>query len=156
MQPHIPALEITSGATCLSIRSTDDLPTVVGPVADAMAQFGYPGTDIFAVRLALEEALLNAIKHGNKNDPSRQVRVRSVVTAERVEVEVKDEGQGFDPSAVPNPCTAEGQQRASGRGIHLMRGCLSSVRYNERGNAVTLTKLRGEPVLQARARRRSE
>ena len=62
---------------------------------------------------------------------------------------MEDEGPGFDPAGVADPLGPEGLQRPSGRGVHLMRRCLSSVVYNERGNAVTLCKRRSEPAAQA-------
>jgi len=130
------------GSVCLNIHTTADLPLVIDPVAGAMTRLGYPGKDIFAVRLGLEEALVNAVKHGNGNDPGKQVRVRYRVTPEEVVAEVEDEGQGFDPAGVADPTSPERLELPGGRGLHLMRRCLSSVRYNERGNAVTLCKRR--------------
>jgi serine/threonine-protein kinase RsbW len=107
-----------------------------------MTRLGFPHLDLLAVRLALEEALVNAIRHGNQGDPGKQVRVRYRVTTEQVWAEVEDQGQGFDPAGVPDPTSPEGMVRTSGRGLHLMRHFLSSVEYNERGNAVTLCKRR--------------
>src|SRR5262249_54487625 len=131
-------------AVCLSIRSAAEFPQVIDPVAEAMARLGYPRKDTFGVRLALEEALANAVKHGNRGDPRRQVRVRYRVTAEEGWAEGEDEGSGFDPAGGGDPLSPEGVQRPSGRGLLLMRHFLSSVCYNERGNAVTLRKWRGQ------------
>src|SRR5205823_6135428 len=75
-------------AVCLSVRRAADLPSVLEPVAGAMTRLGYPRRDVFAVRLGLEEALVNAIKHGNRGDPGKRVRVRYRVTAEEVRAEV--------------------------------------------------------------------
>ena len=133
-------------AVCLNIHIMADLPMVLGPVAEAMTRLGYPKKDVFGVQLALEEALVNAVKHGNQGDPGKQVRVRYRVTAEQVLVEVEDEGTGFDPTAVADPTSPEGLDRPSGRGLLLMRHYLSSVVFNERGNAVTLCQRRSEPV----------
>jgi serine/threonine-protein kinase RsbW len=139
-------LPTTEDHTCVTVRSLADLPRVVDPLIDEMRRLQYPGPDVFAVRLAVEEALVNAVEHGNRGDPSKQVEVRYQVTAQRVLVEVEDEGPGFDPGDVADPLSPEGLTRTGGRGLHLMRCCMTSVRFNERGNAVTLCKERGEPA----------
>src|SRR5262245_54088904 len=77
--------------------------------------------DIFGIRLALEEALVNAIKHGNQMDRSKTVKVVSFVQAERFEVHITDEGSGFDPGDVPDPTAVENIERPCGRGLMLMR-----------------------------------
>jgi serine/threonine-protein kinase RsbW len=127
------------------VRSATDGRAAVGGVADEMALAGYPEADVFAVRLALEEAVQNALKHGNRHDPSKRVRVSYRVTAERVLVEVGDEGEGFDPGKVPDPTGPGNLERFGGRGLFLMRAYLTWVRYNGRGNRVTLCKRRSAP-----------
>ena len=131
-----------TGPVCLGVRSAGEVVPLVDRVAAAMEAEGYPEHDVFAMRLALEEALVNALKHGHRNDPGKQVQVRYDVTAERALAEVRDEGPGFDPDAVPDPLAAENLERPSGRGLLLMRHYLSWVRHNARGNAVTLCKRR--------------
>src|SRR5690348_6660449 len=84
----------------VSIHSSAEVPPVVDSACKAMARLGYPDEDIFAVRLALDEALVNAVKHGNRSDPNKQVRVRYRITAERVLMVVADDGPGFDPARV--------------------------------------------------------
>ena len=111
-------------------------------VAEAMTIWDYSGTEIFGVRLALEEALVNAVKHGNRNDPTKCVWASWHVRPRRVLVEIEDEGDGFDPRAVRDPCTPENLERSCGRGLLLMRTYMSWVRYNCRGNRVTMIKRR--------------
>jgi len=103
-------------------------------------QFGE--RDIFGIRLAVEEALVNAIKHGNQMDSSRKVRIAFQVSQEKFEVIIADEGEGFDPIDVPDPTAPENLERPCGRGIMLMRHYMTSVAFSERGNAVSMTKLR--------------
>jgi serine/threonine-protein kinase RsbW len=117
------------------------VPTVEAVVA-AMAAAGYAEKDLFAMRLALEEALVNGIKHGNQGDPARRVFVRYRVGPEQALVEVEDQGPGFDPAGVPDPLAPGGLERPGGRGLLLMRAYLTWVRYNDRVNAVTLCKSR--------------
>jgi len=97
--------------------------------------------EIFSVRLALEEALVNAIKHGNQMDRSKQVRVSYRLTLDRLEVQITDEGNGFDPEDVPDPTAVENLERPCGRGLMLMRHYMTEVVYNSRGNAVSMTKV---------------
>jgi serine/threonine-protein kinase RsbW len=98
--------------------------------------------DLFGVRLALEEALVNAIKHGNRLDPTKNVRVQWIIDHERVVIEIEDEGEGFDPGDVPDPTADENLERPCGRGIHLMRAFMTSIDYHGRGNRVVLIKAR--------------
>lgn len=96
--------------------------------------------DLFAIKLALEEALVNAVKHGNKLDPAKQVRVHYRVCDQRLDVTIEDQGTGFNPAELPDPTADENIDRCSGRGILLMRAYMSSVVFNPQGNKVTLTK----------------
>ena len=96
--------------------------------------------DLFAIKLALEEALVNAVKHGNKMDPSKVVKVQHRVTDQRVDVVIEDQGEGFNPADLPDPTEEENLCRCNGRGILLMRAYMSSVVFNPQGNKVTLTK----------------
>ena len=103
-------------------------------------QQGFPEEDLFAIRLALEEALINAVKHGNKLDPSKIVRVRYRVTETELEVAIEDEGAGFNPAALPDPTLDENLCMTAGRGILLMRAYMDAVVYSPKGTCVTLTK----------------
>jgi len=107
-----------------------------------MRVLGYPGKDIFAVRLALGEAAINGFRHGNQGDPTKVVRVSYLVAPDEVVVEVEDEGPGFDPGLVPDPLLPENCERTSGRGLFLMRVYMSGVAFNRQGNRVTLCRRR--------------
>ena len=98
--------------------------------------------EVFSIKLALEEALINAIKHGNQMDRSKKVRVYYRVSADRFEVRVADEGPGFDPSEVPDPMSAENLERSCGRGLLLMRHYMNEVVFHPPGNVVSMTKRR--------------
>ena len=107
-----------------------------------LEQHEYSMRDVFSMRLAIEEAIVNAIKHGNKRDLDKTVQISWSVDAERVLVTVEDEGPGFVIQDVPD-CTAdENLDKPSGRGIMLMKSFLTAVVYNEKGNRVTLVKQR--------------
>ena len=97
--------------------------------------------DIFAIRLAVEEALVNAIKHGNQMDRSKKVHISYRLLADRFEVFIADEGAGFDPADVPDPTAPENLERPCGRGLMLMRHYMTEVNYNTSGNSVYMTKV---------------
>ena len=92
----------------------------------------------FAVRLVLEEAVANAIQHGNKLDPAKKVTIRFRIEPKRVIFEVNDEGAGFKVDAVPDPTDDAHINLPQGRGILLMRAYADEVRYGEKGNQVHL------------------
>jgi serine/threonine-protein kinase RsbW len=95
---------------------------------------------LFGVNLAVEEALVNAIKHGNQEEPSKQVHVEFRLNDEGFFVRIADEGEGFDPTEVPDPTADENLDRPGGRGIMLMRNFMSRVEYNSLGNEVVMEK----------------
>ena len=95
---------------------------------------------LFAVRLALEEALANAIKHGNRYDRAKTITVSAEVGAEETAITVADEGPGFDPRHLPDPRADENLEKPGGRGIMLMRAYMDEVAFNERGNEVRMIK----------------
>lgn len=102
----------------------------------------YGEHDIFAIKLAVEEALVNAIKHGNQLDQRKKVQITYRILPERFEIHITDEGTGFDPCDVPDPTTPEYLERPCGRGLMLMRHYMNEVAYNERGNSVRMCKQR--------------
>jgi serine/threonine-protein kinase RsbW len=102
----------------------------------------YSMRDVFAVRLALEEALVNAIKHGNQLDPDKTVRIHCDVEQDRIYVEIEDQGPGYNPEDVPDPTLDENIERASGRGLMLIKSFMNRVEFNEKGNLIRLEKFR--------------
>lgn len=98
--------------------------------------------DVFGMRLSLEEAIVNAIKHGNGYDPDKSVTISCDVSSERVIVSIEDQGDGFDLSSVPDPTDDINLDKPSGRGIMLMHSFLTSVSYLNGGRCVRLEKIR--------------
>lgn len=98
--------------------------------------------DSFGIHLAAEEAIVNAIKHGNKQDPNKSVHVDIRVGKEEVLIHITDEGPGFNPEAVPDPTLDENLDIPSGRGVMLIKAYMTDVQYNEQGNSVRMTKTR--------------
>lgn len=106
-----------------------------------VVECGYCENAAFAIKLALEEAMTNAFRHGNKYDPSKSIVIRYEVTKDQARIEVIDEGEGFNEKDVPDPTQDGYIARPHGRGIMLMRSYLDEVVFNEKGNAVCLVKL---------------
>src|SRR5271167_2232572 len=104
--------------------------------------------EIFSIRLALEEALVNAIKHGNRCDRDKKVHISYRVLPERFDIAITDEGPGFDPDEVPDPTAIENLERPCGRGLMLMRHYMNEVCYSERGNSVSMKKFRSNGSLR--------
>lgn len=102
---------------------------------------GFDGHGVFAIKLALEEAMINAIKHGNKLDRNKTVSVEAKVTSKEVTISIEDEGPGFDRSAVPDPTAIENLCKCSGRGLLLIESYMTSVKFSNNGRRVTMTKL---------------
>lgn len=96
----------------------------------------------FAIRLALDEALCNAIRHGNRSDPRKKVTIEYDFNPEALVISILDEGHGFSPEAVPDPTLPENLVKLGGRGVMLMKAYMTRIEFNERGNCVTMTKRR--------------
>lgn len=90
------------------------------------------------LKVAVGEAVSNAILYGNGEDPDKSVRVRAEYGDGRVRVTVIDQGEGFDPGRVADPTRPENRDRPSGRGLFLLRSLMDRVEWNDRGNRVTL------------------
>jgi serine/threonine-protein kinase RsbW len=103
--------------------------------------------EIFGIRLALEEGLANAIRHGNGSDHSKEVHVVCRLNSQQLFVEIADEGEGFDPQLVPDCTAAENLHRECGRGIMLMRNYMSRVEYLDGGHRLVMEKSRSHPPL---------
>ena len=103
----------------------------------------YDKEDVFAIHLALEEAFVNAVKHGNKQDANRQIEVKYFVTPDKFDIFIADQGSGFEPDVVPDPRCEENLYKCSGRGMLLMRSYMDVVEYNGKGNRVHMIKYKG-------------
>ncbi len=115
-------------------------------ILSALEARGFSQDDAFAVHLALEEAFLNAVKHGNKMDPAKKVRIEWLVDLEKAEICLADEGEGFDPREIPDPRVGENLYRPEGRGLLLIRSYMHFVEYNERGNGLQMIRYKGRPL----------
>ena len=90
--------------------------------------------------IALDEAFVNAVKHGNKNDASKLVRITADLSTKEARFQIEDEGEGFDPTSIPDPLDPANLFKTSGRGVLLIYNIMDEVAYNERGNRLTMVK----------------
>ncbi len=111
-------------------------------IEEALKTHRYCERDVFGIRLAVEEALVNAIKHGNQLDRAKKVRVAYRITTDRFDILIADQGHGFDPNELPDPTAVENLERPCGRGVMLMRHYMTAVDYRDRGNTVCMSKIR--------------
>ena len=109
-------------------------------ILDLAVSQGFHDHSLFALKIALEEALVNAIKHGNKLDPAKHVTIEASISSKQVEICIEDEGIGFDRSTVPDPLSEENLEKSSGRGILLMESYMSKVTWDHGGRRVRMVK----------------
>jgi len=104
-------------------------------------QLGYSADDTFAVHLAMEEAVVNAVKHGNRADCNKSVTIEYDVTPEKICITITDEGGGFEPENIADPRNGENIYKTGGRGVLLIKAYMNTIEYNQAGNSITMTKL---------------
>ncbi len=90
--------------------------------------------------VALDEAFVNAVKHGNKFDATKLVKISVEITPQSVRFTIEDEGDGFNIEDIPDPTKPENMFRTSGRGVMFISNIMDKVEYNERGNRLTMIK----------------
>jgi serine/threonine-protein kinase RsbW len=109
-------------------------------ILDAVERAGFSGRDLFGIKLALDEALVNAIKHGNRMDPHKHVHIEARISASKVEFLIEDEGPGFDRGGVPDPTADENLEKCTGRGILLIESYMNHVWWDQGGRRLRMTK----------------
>jgi serine/threonine-protein kinase RsbW len=126
------------------------LPSHIEAVADAAAALGnfvrgcgVSEESAFGIEMAVREAVTNAMVHGNQEDEAKSVEVIFNCHENELEVEIRDQGKGFDPAEVPDPTNAENLLKTSGRGIFLMKTFMDEIEWLNRpegGTVVRMTK----------------
>ena len=112
----------------------------------ALGAAGWEGMDVFRIQMAIEEAVVNAIEHGNQRKPEKSVRLVFHVTPEMATMVISDEGAGFDHRNLVDPTSDDRLDKPRGRGVMLMRELMNEARFNEVGNQVTMIKFRSAEV----------
>lgn len=115
-----------------------------GPFVDAVLQElerrAWSPKDSFAIQLALEEAIANAVEHGNRRNPTKKVDVSAEIALDRVLLSVRDEGAGFDESTLADPLLDENLEIPTGRGLLLIRSFMTNVRRGSNGAEILMEK----------------
>ncbi len=124
----------------------ENAPDIAGLVEGKLKAGRWTDEEIGNFPLAVNEAATNAIVYGNKQMPDKKVVVETNISPERAVVVIKDEGEGFDPDAVPNPVEEENITKTHGRGLFLMRELCDKVEYRDGGRTVALTKYKRKPA----------
>jgi serine/threonine-protein kinase RsbW len=118
--------------------------TAISPFVDKLmfllSNCGCITDGVSDVEIALREALANAIIHGNHEDPRKHVHVNCRCEPGEVSIAVKDEGKGFDINNVPDPTAPQNIGSVHGRGIHVMKGVMDEVRFEQGGTVVHIRK----------------
>jgi serine/threonine-protein kinase RsbW len=107
---------------------------------ERVAALGVIKPDRSNLLIALDEAFVNAVKHGNKHDHNKLVRITADLSAKEARFTIEDEGEGFSVADIPDPRDPENHYKSTGRGVLLIYNIMDQVEYNERGNRLTMVK----------------
>lgn len=109
---------------------------------DALTRLGLDEDSRHWVGLAVREGVANAIKHGNQQDPDKQVNVELSLERDQAVIRILDRGAGFDPESIPDPLAPENRLKPNGRGIFYMKSFMDDIRYSREPDGGTLVTLR--------------
>lgn len=109
-------------------------------ILDSLKGLNLDESTLFDIRLSAEEAIVNAMKYGNKFDSRLPVTITTSIDKNKVTITVKDEGDGFDVDCLPDPTEEANLSKFCGRGVFLIHKLMDEVHYNEKGNEVTMVK----------------
>ena len=146
------ALKMPNNHSVAVESSTSAIPRLCAQILAEIRANNFSEEDVFAIHLAFEEAFINAIKHGNKMDQTKEVKVEYSVDSEKVEICITDQGEGFELHKVPDPRSGVNLYKPEGRGLLLIHSYMDVVEYNERGNSLRMVRYREKPPLKTPAR----
>ncbi len=129
---------VRSGEVVLRHGDTPALKGFEATVFEGLKEAGFDEGEIFAIRLAMEEAVANGFRHGNEGDPTKSVTVAYGIDSSGMTLAVEDQGTGFDPTAVPDPTEDANLEIPSGRGLMLMRAYMTEVVVVPPGNRIEM------------------
>lgn len=149
-QAVVAAREDETNSSESTSKISIDLPSdlaLLEPIADYLTKrieqiWSMPADRCVSLAIALREALVNAIEHGNHSDPAKLVRVAAEVSNDEATFTVEDEGVGFNVDDVSNPREHHNLLKSSGRGVLFIRSLMDEAQYDGRGNRLTMTKRR--------------
>ncbi|OAQ38382.1 serine/threonine protein kinase [Pedobacter psychrophilus] len=132
--------ETMDGLYSLQLQSTTQSVAIMENFVDDLVEQLNIGDDVYAnLMTCLNEAVTNAIYHGNKQDPDKKVFVNlEVVNNKRLVFTIADEGNGFDFTNIPDPTNLENLEKLTGRGVYIMKRLADQCIFNSKGNEVEL------------------
>lgn len=137
--PTSNSFHVPDEATLWVVNDLAQIEQAQNQVMTVVERFGYPRAAIFAIRLALHEAVSNSFRHGHAQlPPSVPVQISYRVTPSEVLLTVEDQGPGFEPETVPDPTLEENLERGSGRGLLLIRAYMASAAYSKHGTRLEM------------------
>jgi serine/threonine-protein kinase RsbW len=146
-----------SGKITVSVASRVGHVDLIHAISDQVAALvGFDNDEILNLGLAVREATINAIKHGNGLDPKKRVRVTFTFDDDGLEVAIRDRGKGFDPNSVADPTLPENLFQPSGRGVLLMKAFVDRVEvHGQDGKGAEVCLFKGRREVPDRRRHRS-
>lgn len=134
---------VNNSGTLKIYSNLDEICNVVNKMLEALS-IDKPIS--FDIRLCLEEAIINAIKHGNKNNKKLPVIISYDISDNKFTVSVEDKGKGFNHRKIPNPTKKRNLLKIKGRGIYLIKYMMDDISFNKEGNKITMTKYLKKPA----------
>lgn len=122
--------------------TVDNAVAVMKDLRQHLKRLDWPENDKFAILIAMEEALMNAVKHGNQYDESKSVDLKIELNQNDFYARIGDDGDGFNLNDVPDPCEDCNLEKPSGRGVALIKNFVDHVAYNDSGNVIEFQKQR--------------
>ncbi len=111
-------------------------------VTEVAAKSGFDEDECGRIAMAVREAAVNAVLHGNRYDPTKRVTVSFETIPDSLTITVRDEGPGLDPSLIPDPLAPENLLKQSGRGIFLIRAFMDEVRFRDMSPGTEITMIK--------------
>lgn len=142
-----PLLPVT--LTCNTDLRFIDLIQVVG--AEFLKHLSFTQEDGEQLWLAIQEGIANAMRHGNKLDQAKPVKVTFIPQVDRFEIRISDQGQGIDLTTIPDPNLPENLMKPGGRGVYFMKAVMDEVRLDRSPEGSTLVLIKGRKVREAEA-----
>lgn len=130
----------TKKAVLIMPSRIESIKEVSSKILDFLKPYGVSEETLFDIRLCTEEAVRNAIVHGNLSDKYLLTTVSYWIEDGFINIEVEDEGVGFDRGNLSDPTTDDNLTKGSGRGVYLINKLMDSARFNESGNKITMIK----------------
>ena len=137
MTPESSVVEVTLESDLKNVEVAEEITRRVAGTA------GFDEEEQHRIEMAVHESMINAIWHGNKNDCGKSVWLQFKIHPDRLEIRIRDQGNGFDPTHLPDPLDSDNLLNVSGRGIYLIRSFMDEFRVervNNAGTEVTLVK----------------